>query len=210
MQNKNERTPKDPESTRGRILDAALDIFSNKGYHDASVDEIVEQSGTSKGSVYFHFPNKQRLFLSLLDKFADLLERRILEAIAEEKEGMSRVSAALEAFLDTFSSYRPLAKILLIQAVGLGSAFEEKRVQVHERFAALIKTYLDQAVRVGDIPPQDTEVASHAWMGAINEVVIRWVYTGQPTTERILSTLRPLLLRSVGFDVDTWERERTK
>jgi len=194
-----EKSTRDPDGTRSRILDAALDVFSNKGYHDASVDEIVEQSQTSKGSVYFHFPNKQRLFLALLDKFADLLERRIVEAISHEKEGVARVSAALEAFMTTFSGYRPLAKILLIQAVGLGNVFEEKRLQVYDRFAVLIKTYLDQAVRVGDIPPQDTEIIAVAWMGAINEVVIRWVYTGQPAPERILSTLRPLLLKSVGF-----------
>ena len=73
-------TAKDPEGTRSRILDAALDVFSNKGYHEASVDEIVDRSSTSKGSVYFHFPNKQKLFLALVDKFADLLERRITEA----------------------------------------------------------------------------------------------------------------------------------
>ncbi len=197
---KPEKTARDPEGTRGKILDAALDIFAQKGYHDASVDEIVEQSGTSKGSVYFHFPNKQRLFLALLDKFADLLERRILDAIADEDKPVRRVSAALDAFMWTFGKYRPFAKILLIQAVGLGSAFEEKRLQVYDRFAALVKTYLDQAIRAGDIPPIDTNIAAYAWMGAINEVVIRWVYTGQPDPERILTTLRPMLLRSVGFE----------
>ncbi|MDX2161000.1 MAG: TetR/AcrR family transcriptional regulator [bacterium] len=190
---------RDPEGTRGRILDAALDVFADKGYHDASVDEIVVASGTSKGSVYFHFPNKQKLFLALLDKFADLLERRIIDAIGSEEKAVRRVSAALEAFMSTFGRYRPFAKILLIQAVGLGSAFEEKRLQVYDRFAALVKTYLDQAIREGDIPALDTSIAAYAWMGAINEVVIRWVYTGQPDPTRILSTLRPMLLRSVGF-----------
>jgi AcrR family transcriptional regulator len=197
---KSDKTARDPEGTRGKILDAALDVFAQKGYHDASVDEIVEQSGTSKGSVYFHFPNKQRLFLALLDKFADVLERRILDAIDDEETPVRRVSAALDAFLQTFGKYRPFAKILLIQAVGLGAAFEEKRLQVYDRFAALIKTYLDQAIRAGDIPPVDSSIAAYAWMGAINEVVIRWVYTGQPDPERILLTLRPMLLRSVGFE----------
>ncbi|MFN8530493.1 MAG: TetR/AcrR family transcriptional regulator [Anaerolineae bacterium] len=196
-------TARDPEGTRGKILDAAMDVFANKGYHDASVDEIVEASGTSKGSVYFHFPNKQKLFLALLDKFADLLERRILEAIAHEETPVRRASAALEAFMSTFGKYRPFAKILLIQAVGLGSAFEEKRLQVYDRFAALVKTYLDQAVREGDIAPIDTNIAAYAWMGAINEVVIRWVYTGQPDPNRILSALRPMLLRSVGFSEES-------
>ncbi len=71
---------------------------------------------------------------------------------------------------------------------------------VTDRFAALIQTYLDEAVLVGDIPPGDTEIIAHAWMGAIYNIVIQWVYTGEPEPERILNTLLPLLLRSVGYD----------
>ncbi len=192
-------TTRDSEATRSRILDAALDVFAHKGYHDTRVDEIVALSETSKGAVYFHFPGKQQLFLALVDKFADLLERRVVEAIGDRAEGIARVRAALEATLSTFGHYRRLAKIMLIQAVGLGTVFEEKRLQVHDRFAALIQVYLDQAVAVGDIAPINTSLVAHAWMGAINEVVIRWVYTGEPSSDEILATLLPLLLRSVGY-----------
>jgi TetR/AcrR family transcriptional regulator, fatty acid metabolism regulator protein len=190
---------KDPENTKERILDAALDVFSVKGYHDTKVDEIVERSATSKGSVYFHFPNKQRLFLALVDKFADLLERRVTEAIAEEAEGIARVRAALQATLETFGKYRRLAKIMLVQAVGLGSIFEEKRIEVLDRFAGLIKTYLDEAVALGDIEPIDTTIVAYAWTGAINQIVIRWVYTGEPTPDQIMPTLLPLLLKGIGY-----------
>lgn len=194
------RAAKDPEGTRGRIVEAALSVFSRKGYHDTSVDEIVWESHTSKGAVYFHFPNKQALFLSLVDKFADLLERRVNEAISGETTGIRRVSAALQACLDTFGRYRPLAKIMLVQAVGLGAIFEDKRLEVHQRFVELIRVNLDQAIAEGDVAPIDTEVVATAWMGAINEVVIQWVYTGQPDPQRINDTVRPMLLRSVGFD----------
>ncbi|MCB0037253.1 MAG: TetR/AcrR family transcriptional regulator, partial [Anaerolineales bacterium] len=50
---------KDPQTTRERILDAALNIFSSKGYYDTKLDEVADESGTSKGSIYFHFPNKE-------------------------------------------------------------------------------------------------------------------------------------------------------
>jgi AcrR family transcriptional regulator len=190
------------KNTRERILDAALHLFSRKGYHDTHMDEIVADSNTSKGSIYFHFPNKERLFLALMDQFADLLERRIREAIAQEEEGMQRVHAALEACLDTFGRYRYPAKILLVQAVGLGSVFESKRLEVNDRFAGLIRSYLDAAIRKGQIEPVDTEIVSHAWMGAIYSVVIRWVYTGEPDPQHILSVLLPLLLRSVGYVKD--------
>ena len=69
------------EETRERILDAALNIFSSKGYHDTRMDEIVEESDTSKGAVYFHFPSKQRIFLAIVEEFTGLLEKKLLEAL---------------------------------------------------------------------------------------------------------------------------------
>jgi AcrR family transcriptional regulator len=188
-------------STRERILDAALDSFSTRGYHSTRLDDIVDAARVSKGSIYFHFPNKERLFLALVDQFANLIERRVTDAIAAEPQsGIARVRVALVAVLDTFGKYRRPAKLLLVQAVGLGSSFEKKRLEVTDRFAALIQTYLDEAVELGHIPPADTEVVAHAWMGAIYNLVIQWVITGSPASERILSTLMPLLLRSVAYD----------
>ena len=188
-----------PEQTRARILDAALNIFSNKGYHDTRLDEIVDESRTSKGSIYFYFPNKERLFLALVDQFANLLERRITEAIQGETVAMGKVEAALEACLSTFGKYRRQAKVLLVQASGLGNTFEQKKIEINERFAGLICTYLQEAVDQGEIQPIDAEIVAHAWMGAIYNLVIRWVYTGEPEPPRIMETLVPTLLRSVGY-----------
>lgn len=190
----------DPQSTRERILDAALNIFAHKGYHSAKLDEIAAESQTSKGSIYFHFPNKERLFVALVDQFADLLERRVVAAIEQQPPGMGRARVALETCLQTFGRYRRPTKILLVQAMGLGATFEEKRIETTDRFARLIETYLQEAIDIGDIAPVDAELVSHAWMGAIYQVVIRWVYTGEPAPEQILETLAPLLLRSVGYE----------
>ena len=191
---------RNPENTRERILDAALNNFSRKGYHDTRLDEIVDESSTSKGAIYFHFPNKEQLFLALVDQFANLLERQVKEAIAQERQGMARVRIALETCLKTFGQYRRPAKILLVQAAGLGTTFEKKRGEVNERFANLIAIYLQEAIDTSDIESIDVEVVSFAWMGAIYEVIIRWVHTGNPKPERIMETLLPMLLRSVGYE----------
>lgn len=193
-----EKSP-DPRSTRDRILDAAMNIFSAKGFHDTKLDEIVAEASISKGSIYFHFPNKEKLFISLVDQFADVIERRAREAIEDEAPGMDRVRVALEAVLETFAKYRRPAKLLLVQAVGLGAVFERKRMEVTDRFALLIQTYLDEAVADGSIAPVNTHIVAHAWMGAIYSVVIQWVYTGEPSRDEIMEALLPLLLKSVGY-----------
>ncbi len=188
------------ESTRERILSAAITVFSQKGYHTARMDDIVAEAHSSKGAVYFHFPGKEQLFLALIDAFAEKLETRLAEAIAAEQGGMRRVEAALEAGLGVFGEYRQLAKIFLVQAVGLGQRFEEKRRAILDRFARLIQTHLDEAIADGDIPPLDTEIAALVWVGAINELVMRWIQSGQPAPERLLPTLRAMLLRSIAFE----------
>jgi len=162
----------------------------------------VAESDTSKGSIYFHFPNKERLFLALVEKFADLVERRVTEAIAKQTSPMAKVEAALEACLEAFGRYRRPAKVMLVQATGLGTVFEEKRLEINERFARLIRIYLDEAVAAGEIDSVDTDVIAYAWLGSIYHLTIRWVYSGEPEPARIVSTLVPMLLRSVNYKKD--------
>ncbi|MFS8581398.1 MAG: TetR/AcrR family transcriptional regulator, partial [Limnochordales bacterium] len=167
----------DEPKTKRRILEAAADVFAEKGYYAAAVDDIVRASDTSKGSFYHFFPNKQGIFLSLVDHMYSVLLRRVENAIERERGALHKVDAALRTVLGEFARHRRLARILLIEAHGLGHAFNDKLFQLHTGFAGLVKKYLDRAVAEGDIPPVDTELAAYAWLGAINEVVTRWLYT---------------------------------
>ncbi len=62
--------------------------------------------------------------------------------------------------------------------------YEAKRAEVHERFAGLIRGYLDEAVAEGAIAPLDTRVATLAWLGAVNEIVVQWLHAGSPDPRR--------------------------
>jgi AcrR family transcriptional regulator len=188
--------------TRSRILEAAVSVFARKGYHETRVDDIVVESKTSKGSIYFYFPSKQDIFLGLIDTFSGLLEDRLTEAIKNEKHGIQQMDSALRVSLRLFSQYRTLAKIVLVQAVGLGAAFEERRREINNRFTRIIQTRLDRAVSDGSIPALQTDLAARAWVGALNEVVVHWIYTGEPDLEETIPVLRIFLLRSVGVNPD--------
>src|SRR5690606_10937907 len=188
--------------TRERLLEAATQVFSEKGYYATAVDDIVHASKTSKGSFYHFFPSKQEIFLALVDRLYGRLVSRVEEAIADQRGALAKVDAALKAALDDIAKHRRIARILFIEAAGLGHAFNEKLFQLHTSFAKLIENHLRRAVEEGSIPPIDTELAAYAWFGAINEVVIRWLYTGEPANlQDALPELRSLLLRSIGAPV---------
>ncbi|MDI3340693.1 MAG: TetR/AcrR family transcriptional regulator [Sphaerobacter sp.] len=191
------------EVRRERILEAALAVFARRGYREAAMDEIAVESDTSKGGVYFHFPNKQAIFLALLDRMAALLMARAEAAIAAETDPLAKIDAALRVVLDTFADHRSLARLFLVDALGAGREFNAKMMEIHRAFAGLIARHLDEGIRRGDFPPIDSRVAGLALFGAINEVVTDWLLDPDPPPlERAYPALRALLRRSVGMPAE--------
>src|SRR3972149_6794226 len=120
-----------PEGTRQRILEAAIEVFAQKGYHDTAVDDIVRASDTSKGAVYFHFPNKQGIFLVLIDELTKMLTQRVEKAIAQEQDAIVKVETALRTVIDSFSRHRKLSRILLVEATGGALGADAKLLDIH-------------------------------------------------------------------------------
>ena len=185
---------------RERILDAAFSVFSQRGYRQAGVEEVGRQAETSKGGVYFHFPTKESLFLELLRTTADRLTGKVERSMAPYDDPIERADVALRTVLGVFAGHRTMARLFLIDAVGAGSEFQAELQRLHERFAGIIASQLDDAVGAGIIEPIDTDIAGMAWFGALNEVVVRWLMSDQQgRLEDSYPTLRSLLLRSVGI-----------
>ena len=59
-----ENLPK--EERKSQIMEAAMKVFTRKGYSNARMDDIVETSGLSKGAIYHHFESKKEIFISLI------------------------------------------------------------------------------------------------------------------------------------------------
>jgi AcrR family transcriptional regulator len=183
-----------------RILDAALDVFAEAGYQQATVDEIASAARTSKGGIYFHFPGKDAIFLALLDRSANLLLARVAERMSAQADPIAKVDAALRSLVEMFGSHRALARLFLVEARGAGPRFHSRLADVQERFVAFLQQQLDEAIRQGLVPPFDTEVASHAWFGALHQVVTSWALADRPRPlDETYPHLRSLLLRSIGL-----------
>jgi AcrR family transcriptional regulator len=175
-----------------------VEVFAAKGYHGTIVDDIVTASKTSKGAFYHYFPSKQGIFLTLMDSLAALIEQGAEVAIGAEHGALAKVEAALGIVLHTAAAQRDLARILLVEAVGLGPELEDKRLEIHRRFAALIQRHLDRAAAERSIPSQDTALAAQVWIGALVEVITQWLLRGGEPLAGRLPALRALLLRSIG------------
>lgn len=190
-------------TTRERILEAAVDVLAQRGYSSAGVQEIVDLSGTSKGSFYFHFPSKERMVMALVERMGAKLITKVQVSIQKEVNPVKRVVASIDVLVMTFARQRKVAQVLLLNILGHGRDSDRKFLPMRERFTDLIRQELDIAVEQGYIAPIDTILVSRMWVGALHEVILRWLLTGHPNPLTIaIPTLRATLLRSIGINPD--------
>ncbi len=92
------------------LLEAAMDVFVDKGYHQASMDDIAARAGVTKPVVYQHFDGKRELYLGLLDDSVEQVVAGISQAIARESFNVKRLEAAVGFYFaavdDADKSYR--------------------------------------------------------------------------------------------------------
>lgn len=115
------------DATQQRILDAATDVFSTRGFSAATMADIVENSGASIGSIYHHFGAKKELFLAIYERLSAEVEVRIAQAAGASADLDSQQAFALyaRAYLNAIWDNRRAATMIASGDVPVG--FERLR-----------------------------------------------------------------------------------
>jgi AcrR family transcriptional regulator len=157
--------------TRQRLLEAAEAVFSEHGYHDASVVKITEAAGVGQGTFYLYFATKQEVF----DELVRDLNRRVRHAM---KEGSSQGKTRLEAELLGFRAYfRFTAEHpALYRIIRQAEFVSPDMLRYHyDRLSSGYVEALREASGRGEIAKLDPEVAAWALMGMGELIGMRWI-----------------------------------
>jgi AcrR family transcriptional regulator len=129
-----------PEERRAKILEAALRCFMRTGYHGTTMDDVVKESSLSKGTIYWHFANKQEIFVKLFDNI--VLE--FIGGIGLETENKNR--SVSEQLLQIITASTQVAELnkekLKLPLHFIIELWQEPFFMEHYR--ALIQTFVDQ------------------------------------------------------------------
>jgi AcrR family transcriptional regulator len=90
------------EATRRRILEVAAVSFARKGYVGSSLNDLIRESGVTKGGFYFHFPSKEALALSVLREKEEDWMARVTEAAMQHSAAIDQLTALPAALLDLY------------------------------------------------------------------------------------------------------------
>ncbi len=184
-------------NNREHILEAAAQIFSQKGYHATSMQDIANAVALKKASLYHHITSKQEILLAILDQALDLLTGQIGEAVNGDASAPERLRLAMRAYLRTLASHRQLAAVLLLEYRSLSPPLYQRHVQRRDRFEQLWRGLLEEGVTRGEFRCPDPAQAARALLGMMNWTITWYRPDGPSTPEEIADQYVDLLLNGL-------------
>ena len=178
-----DKTRKKKDSKRTAMMQAAVRVFAERGYHDATVRDIVSAADVAVGTFYFYFPDKETLFVHLYEETADFLIRTIRQAVVNRATLPQQLAMGLQAYVN-IAVYEPaVVQLLLVGGVGAVMSLVEKRAVFRENLIAMWQAPLEQALQKGVIVPQNVRRTAEALAGAFDEVVLNLLGHPDPEAE---------------------------
>ncbi len=157
------------------MLDAAVKVFSRRGFHAASMDEIADDAGISKPMVYAYLGTKEELFIACLHRESTRMMEAIAGAAAPDLPADERLWRGLRAFFGFVGAHRDGWAVLYRQARG-SQPFAAELAAMRGRLVEVVAGMLDHALRAAgrEVGATDLEVVSYALVGA-SESLADWL-----------------------------------
>ena len=162
---------------KNQILDAAMAVFARSGFHEARMDDIVQESGLSKGTLYWYFKSKeeiitaisQRLFATDIEQVESLLKaegtvsERLQQLMRDRVQGLQEMSGMVAILFEFY-------------AAALHQDSVRQFIQVYfQNFYELLVALIQQGIERGEFRPVDAIAAATALDAVFEGLIVRWL-----------------------------------
>jgi len=183
--------------TRDDILDAAAQVFRQKGFHGASMSAIAEAVNLQKASLYHHVASKQEILLALLDRALIMLTEHIAVIAGQEIPADRKLRQMIKAYLQMLAENGDLTAVLLFEHRSLDKKTHTRHVPQRDKFEGLWRDVLIEGARAGIFACPDTGLVVRALMGIMNWTLTWYSPEGPRPIEKIADQYADLLFNGL-------------
>ncbi len=183
--------------TRDDILDAAAQVFREKGFHGASMSAIADAVNLQKASLYHHVTSKQEILLALLDRALVMLIDYIGEIASQPVPADEKLRLMIRGYLKSLAENPDLTSVLLFEHRSLDKKSHARHVPQRDAFEAIWRDVLNEGVRTKVFDLKDTGLAARALMGVMNWTLTWYHPEGGKSIEQIADEYSDFMLKGM-------------
>ena len=157
---------------RAQILQAATGLFIDQGYHGLSMRQIAEALGVTKAALYYHFKDKEELFLAVLTAYLEKLEAKLDQIQAQPGSNRERISRFVEHILTQPGEQHAIIRLASQEMRHVSAAQRQAfNLVYHQKFIdkiqAILQAGMEQGEFRGEFQRLDPQVATWALLGLV-------------------------------------------
>jgi AcrR family transcriptional regulator len=171
------------ENRRGKIIKVAAGLFSEKSYHDVTVDEIADKVGVAKGTIYLYFPSKEKLYLEILEDSYEAIESLLEGEIAKTDPSTSKLRKVLSLIFEYYRINLAVLRILSRDETHLIKEHFEFTERWRIRRIKLYENILEKGQKEGSFRNMNTRLAALIIFGLVRSVM--FFYKTEKTASEI-------------------------
>jgi AcrR family transcriptional regulator len=166
------------QARKKQIIDAAVNVFSREGFHQARMEDIAQEAGLSKGALYWYFNSKDKIISSLMAMFLDREFSKVEEYVNEEGSARKILQKMTDMIIDDLMSIKPFMSILLefwamsFRNKSVGKIFRESM----HRYIDLVVPVVQRGINEGEFRELDAEDVAMAFGAMIEGSILLWSY----------------------------------
>jgi len=161
------------EERKDQILEAATKVFTQRGFADARMDDIVAESGLSKGALYWYFDSKDAIIVGILDRVFNWEAAHLQEILKGEDSAQKKLVAFVEASIQDIVRMKPLMPIFFdFWTLSIRNKTINKAIKrYYQRFIDIVEPMIKLGIDQGEFRPIDVRETALA-LGALFEGTI--------------------------------------
>ena len=176
------RREAEARATREALIDAALGLFTERGYAEVGTEEIVARAKVTRGALYHHFEDKRDLFRAVFERVeADLMER-IGARMGGAEDPWELITTGMRSFLDACDE--PAVKQISLTDAPAVLGWKEWREIDNRHGLGLTRAALEGAVAAGVLRPIAVEPMAHLLVAALSEAAFVIAHAERPREAR--------------------------
>ena len=161
---------------RTLITDAAVDVFAEKGFHQARVSDIARRAGVADGTIYLYFKNKEDLLLSVFEEKMDYLLTELGVALEGIQHPEERIRQFARFHFEQVRENRAAAEVLQVELRLSNKFLKEYRPEKLWAYLGVFGQIVREGQARGDFDPSiDPFISMWAFFGSIDEIAMQWV-----------------------------------
>jgi TetR/AcrR family transcriptional regulator, fatty acid metabolism regulator protein len=177
------------------ILDAAVRVFANQGFHICRVSDIADEAGVAYGLVYHYFKSKEEILDTLFQERWGVMLAAIAEADAEHAAPRDKLQAIADFIIDSYRYDPDLMKVIIVEVTRAANTFGRTHLdqirQAYDQIAGIVDRAQASGVFREEIDPS---FAALAFYGLVEQVLTRWIFDSEPVGEDELKQAKSLIV----------------